>query len=36
MITMAMNIIRQGPAFDGPSVSPSPHSSASLKPSGLS
>jgi C-terminal region of band_7 len=35
MITMAMNIIRQGPGFDRPSAAPSPQPHVSGKASGL-
>jgi regulator of protease activity HflC (stomatin/prohibitin superfamily) len=35
MITMAMNIVRQGSAFDGSSTAPAPQPHASGKPSGL-
>jgi regulator of protease activity HflC (stomatin/prohibitin superfamily) len=35
MITMAMNIIRQGPTLDGPSASPAPQPQTAGRPPGL-
>ncbi|HSF33166.1 MAG TPA: stomatin-like protein [Candidatus Tectomicrobia bacterium] len=35
MITMAMNIIRQGPTLDGPSVSPAPQPPTAVRSPGL-